>query len=160
MDFWPDRYLGDKPQQDPLDFAFGFGRRVCPGRYLADAAVWITMAKLLATVNVTKPIGKDGKEYLPEIKMTPGLVRYVFSPLYVGSNRRFITIVLAILNISTVRFNLGARRRLHSSTELRRRIRWSTMIYIYLCATLLLYLSMCIFTGLLFNPSSQSYCYF
>ncbi|TDL15492.1 cytochrome P450 [Rickenella mellea] len=75
MDFYPERYLGPNPQQDPMDFAFGFGRRICPGRYLADAAVWITMAKLLAAFNVLPPV-KNGKSYIPPIEMTPGLVSH------------------------------------------------------------------------------------
>jgi cytochrome P450 len=79
MSFKPERYLGPNPAQDSMDFAFGFGRRICPGRFLADAAVWITMAKLLAAFTVLPPLGADGKEYLPEIKMTPGLVRWVSS---------------------------------------------------------------------------------
>lgn len=74
MEFMPERYLGDKPEQDPMEFAFGFGRRICPGRYLADAAVWIIMAKLLAAFDVLPPV-KDGKPFIPPIVMTPGLVR-------------------------------------------------------------------------------------
>ena len=35
------------------------------------------MAKLLATYDVLPPIGADGKEYIPKIEMTPGLVRSV-----------------------------------------------------------------------------------
>ncbi|KAF8989702.1 cytochrome P450 [Cyathus striatus] len=76
MDFWPERYMGDKPEQDSMEFAFGFGRRICPGRFLADAAVWITVAKLLATFDVVPPLDENGKEYIPPIEMTPGLVSH------------------------------------------------------------------------------------
>lgn len=29
----PSRHLGDNAQPNPLKFVFGFGRRVCPGKY-------------------------------------------------------------------------------------------------------------------------------
>ncbi|KAJ6482453.1 cytochrome P450 [Mycena sanguinolenta] len=43
--FSPDRFLVspslDTTQQDPRDFLFGFGRRVCPGIHCADASIWL-----------------------------------------------------------------------------------------------------------------------
>jgi cytochrome P450 len=31
LEFRPERFLGPSPQVDPRKFAFGFGRRACPG---------------------------------------------------------------------------------------------------------------------------------
>jgi cytochrome P450 len=31
-DFNPERFMGENQQQDPNDFIFGFGRRICPGK--------------------------------------------------------------------------------------------------------------------------------
>ncbi|KAF8074619.1 cytochrome P450 [Lyophyllum atratum] len=45
---------------------YGFGRRVCPGRLLADDSLWIVMATVLATMSISKAIGKDGKEIVPD----------------------------------------------------------------------------------------------
>ncbi|KAF8074603.1 cytochrome P450 [Lyophyllum atratum] len=45
---------------------FGFGRRVCPGRHLADDSLWIVIATVLATMSISKAIGKDGKEIIPD----------------------------------------------------------------------------------------------
>ncbi|KAI1790037.1 cytochrome P450, partial [Ganoderma leucocontextum] len=36
---------------------FGFGRRACPGRFQADAWLWIVVASVLATTNVCLPDG-------------------------------------------------------------------------------------------------------
>jgi cytochrome P450 len=36
--FSPERFLGAAPQANPRDFIFGFGRRVCPGKQLAEAS--------------------------------------------------------------------------------------------------------------------------
>ncbi|EXJ84725.1 hypothetical protein A1O3_05396 [Capronia epimyces CBS 606.96] len=75
-DFNPDRYL--PPDQggrgEPLpEGPFGFGRRVCPGQYLATAGVYIMMATLLATMDMKCPVGPDGKDILPNVKFTNGL---------------------------------------------------------------------------------------
>lgn len=39
--FNPDRYLGPHPETDPHTLCFGFGRRICPGRELADSSIWL-----------------------------------------------------------------------------------------------------------------------
>jgi len=42
--------------------AFGFGRRVCVGRYMADNTVWLAIASVLATLTLTKAKDKNGNE--------------------------------------------------------------------------------------------------
>jgi cytochrome P450 len=32
--FDPSRFMGDKPELDPRSYVFGFGRRICPGKYI------------------------------------------------------------------------------------------------------------------------------
>ncbi|EAU32638.1 predicted protein [Aspergillus terreus NIH2624] len=47
MAFKPERFIDTathKAERDPYYYSFGFGRRVCPGRTLADANIYITMA--------------------------------------------------------------------------------------------------------------------
>ncbi|EIW77084.1 cytochrome P450 [Coniophora puteana RWD-64-598 SS2] len=62
-EFKPERWL--KPDgsiiDDEPEFAFGFGRRVCPGRHVADATVWSALACMLAVYNLEKPKGADGR---------------------------------------------------------------------------------------------------
>ncbi|KAK8103562.1 cytochrome P450 [Apiospora kogelbergensis] len=52
--FNPDRFLGPDAAPHP-DFVFGFGRRVCPGKLLAEQSVWLTIANSLAVFDVTGP---------------------------------------------------------------------------------------------------------
>lgn len=53
--FKPERFLTTKPAPpDPTSFVFGFGRRVCPGRNLADTSVWLSIAQSLACFNITR----------------------------------------------------------------------------------------------------------
>ncbi|KAJ7708746.1 cytochrome P450 [Mycena rosella] len=57
MVFEPERFIekdGKAAELDPRDLAFGFGRRICPGRVLADASVFISCAMSLATFNISK----------------------------------------------------------------------------------------------------------
>ncbi|KAF7327120.1 Cytochrome P450 [Mycena kentingensis (nom. inval.)] len=70
--FLPERYLA--PFSEPL-FApkFGFGRRVCSGQHLADAAVWIAIVTILATCSIERAVDVAGREIIPEGKMTYGL---------------------------------------------------------------------------------------
>ncbi|KAG5349741.1 hypothetical protein C0989_002091 [Termitomyces sp. Mn162] len=72
--FNPSRYLPlPEGNHEPYPHPFGFGRRICPGRHLADASVWIAMASILATFDILKPIGSDGKEITPEVKFSTGI---------------------------------------------------------------------------------------
>ncbi|KAH7931093.1 cytochrome P450 [Leucogyrophana mollusca] len=54
--------------------AFGFGRRMCPGRWLAFDSIWITIASILSVYSIRKAIGEDGVEGTPEIEYTSSLL--------------------------------------------------------------------------------------
>lgn len=77
--FNPDRYIpqseGGAGEPFPVG-QFGFGRRVCVGRYLAEASVWIVVATMLATVNIEKARDDVGKEIVPEVELTNGLTSH------------------------------------------------------------------------------------
>src|SRR5580658_4152704 len=63
MTFKPERFLGleDRdPEPDPNTLSFGFGRRICPGRVLADTSVYLTIAQSLAVFNISKAV-ENGK---------------------------------------------------------------------------------------------------
>ncbi|SJL16500.1 uncharacterized protein ARMOST_20026 [Armillaria ostoyae] len=73
--FDPTRFMGPSPQLDPRELIFGFGRRICPGRLLAEASVFLAMARLLAVFDVTKAIDENGVVQEP----APGQVAGVLS---------------------------------------------------------------------------------
>lgn len=78
MSFNPDRFLetdGHKPAPDPHKFVFGFGRRICPGRILADNALYLTIAQSLAVFSINKGL-ENGKEVESQIRFTPGVVSH------------------------------------------------------------------------------------
>ncbi|THU97609.1 cytochrome P450 [Dendrothele bispora CBS 962.96] len=72
MRFNPDRFLGPKPELDPTELMFGFGRRICAGRHLAEISVFISCAMVLATFDVNKCYDKDGNPLEPDLGTTPG----------------------------------------------------------------------------------------
>jgi cytochrome P450 len=63
--FRPERFLGDAPEQDPREYAFGFGRRVCPGQQVGEASVFAACATALAAVEVGKALDPSGKPIEP-----------------------------------------------------------------------------------------------
>jgi fumagillin biosynthesis cytochrome P450 monooxygenase len=72
--FDPARFLEPRNEPDPTTACFGYGRRICPGRYLADANIFISAARLLSTFNIKNAIDDEGKEIEPIAMHTPGLV--------------------------------------------------------------------------------------
>ncbi|KAI0742050.1 CyP450 monooxygenase [Daedaleopsis nitida] len=77
-DFDPDRFIKDgKPNgrvRNPHDFVFGFGRRICPGRHLADASLFMMCASILHIFSITPAKGEDGKPISLEAKFTTHLI--------------------------------------------------------------------------------------
>ncbi len=74
--FDPTRFMGPSPQLDPRELIFGFGRRICPGQLLAEASVFLAMARLLAVFNVTKAIDENGVLQEPVPGQVAGVLRY------------------------------------------------------------------------------------
>lgn len=72
--FDPDRYLEPRNEPDPTEANFGFGRRICPGRYLAIETLFITVAHLLATFDIAKAVDESGNELEPQKLPTHGLI--------------------------------------------------------------------------------------
>jgi cytochrome P450 len=61
--FKPERFinLDGSLRDDPvLTTLFGFGKRICPGRHLADATIFIVIASLLSVFNIKKGNNTNG----------------------------------------------------------------------------------------------------
>ncbi|EJD49807.1 cytochrome P450, partial [Auricularia subglabra TFB-10046 SS5] len=70
--FVPERFLPASPARplDPSDYVFGFGRRICPGRYIGEDMVFLMVVSLLATFTVSGPPDQDGKEVVLRVEWT------------------------------------------------------------------------------------------
>ncbi|KAK0465899.1 cytochrome P450 [Desarmillaria tabescens] len=65
--FNPDRFMpqdGKEVQPEPTA-AFGFGRRICPGRYLALNSAWIVIACIASTSSFSKVVDSEGRVIEP-----------------------------------------------------------------------------------------------
>ncbi|KAJ7209147.1 cytochrome P450 [Mycena pura] len=75
--FKPERFLLDgklNPAVKNPEVAFGFGRRMCPGRHMALSSIWITVASILATFDITKAVDEEGKVIEPSYEYLSGLI--------------------------------------------------------------------------------------
>lgn len=92
--FNPDRFINPETGQvdytrarNPSHACFGFGRRVCPGRYMAFEATWLAIASLIAVFDIEKAketvrvMGEDGIER--EVERTVELTHEYISAISV-----------------------------------------------------------------------------
>ncbi|KAI3612779.1 cytochrome p450 [Moniliophthora roreri] len=74
--FNPNRHTGSVYHVNPIEVVFGFGRRKCPGRHFADAGVWLSIARMVATMHIAKSKDDMGREITPEVAFESGFVRH------------------------------------------------------------------------------------
>ncbi|KAI0053497.1 cytochrome P450 [Auriscalpium vulgare] len=72
--FLPEHFLKDSDLFP--DFAFGFGRRACPGRYMAWHSVWIAVVSVLAAYDISPAVDEHGQEVSPSEDYRSGIVSY------------------------------------------------------------------------------------
>ena len=56
-----ERYLD--PERELLfpNATFGFGRRICPGRFMAQALLWISIARILSVFDIRHAVDGTGR---------------------------------------------------------------------------------------------------
>ncbi|KAG1875757.1 CyP450 monooxygenase [Suillus subluteus] len=76
--FRPERHFASDGTLLPDTIAakpmWGFGRRGCPGRFIAEAVMWSAVANLLAAFRITKAKDEAGKEIEVKEEFTSGVV--------------------------------------------------------------------------------------
>ncbi|KAF9807410.1 hypothetical protein IEO21_08237 [Rhodonia placenta] len=74
--FRPERFEGMDPtalnSADPKKYVFGFGRRICSGRAVADLNFWLAAASIAATMNICKATDAAGNEIEPIVSFITG----------------------------------------------------------------------------------------
>ncbi|KAG7446882.1 cytochrome P450 [Guyanagaster necrorhizus] len=76
--FYPERFL-PKPEgrgEPHFTAAFGYGRRICPGRLVADATLWLASASILSMFNVEVLPDKNGRYVVPTPEFCEGLAHH------------------------------------------------------------------------------------
>ncbi|KAL0097279.1 cytochrome P450 [Phycomyces blakesleeanus] len=83
--FNPDRYIGiektmsasnNGPAEERDTYVFGWGRRICPGIYMAESEIFNLCTRILARCNVEPALNKDGTPAYPNLDkvVTMGIV--------------------------------------------------------------------------------------
>jgi len=62
-----------KLNDDIVSYAFGFGRRICIGQYIADAGIWAAIVSMLTVFKFTRATDDQGKEIAIDPQWTSGL---------------------------------------------------------------------------------------
>ncbi|KAI0631993.1 cytochrome P450 [Trametes polyzona] len=79
-DFRPERFIRDgkldETVLDPSAYAFGYGRRVCPGRYFANDALFMAAASVIHTFRFSPPLDEKGRQIKVELQQTRGFISY------------------------------------------------------------------------------------
>jgi cytochrome P450 len=80
--FNPDRFLNNAGVSelsplDPLSVTFGYGRRICPGRHMAEAQLWISIACILSVFDICpgNDVDELGRHVRAEARFTSGMIR-------------------------------------------------------------------------------------
>ncbi|KAF9243461.1 cytochrome P450 [Melanogaster broomeanus] len=73
--FKPERFLlpDGSLTDDTVSVVFGWGRRICPGRHVADASVWSGIASMLSAFSFLKAQDEHGKDIEFEPQWTAGI---------------------------------------------------------------------------------------
>ncbi|PIL24832.1 cytochrome P450 [Ganoderma sinense ZZ0214-1] len=89
--FIPERFLGgeenDGKPMDPHQYAYGHGRRICPGRFFADETLQLLYASVLHSFDIKPPLDENGRPKQIEYKVSndtvlshPVLYDFVITP--------------------------------------------------------------------------------
>ncbi|KXN89187.1 O-methylsterigmatocystin oxidoreductase [Leucoagaricus sp. SymC.cos] len=82
LEFIPERFLRDgqldPSVRDPSITAFGFGRRICPGRHMSDISLFLTIASFLSCFEIRAPLDENGNPIKPSGEYTSGTFQWVF----------------------------------------------------------------------------------
>jgi len=65
-DFRPERFLDERDPNQEGHSAYGFGRRACVGKLLANDALFMDVARTLWAVNIERVRDESGNELLPD----------------------------------------------------------------------------------------------
>ncbi|KAI0822115.1 cytochrome P450 [Trametes gibbosa] len=76
--FDPERFFKDgkcySGARDPSSYIFGFGRRICPGRHLAEASLFLACASVLQAFSISPPLDAHGRPVKLEARVETDLI--------------------------------------------------------------------------------------
>ncbi|KAJ3512866.1 hypothetical protein NLJ89_g3273 [Agrocybe chaxingu] len=93
--FNPERFMANTsgkraPEFTDVDTAFGFGRRACPGRFIARDTIWILAASILSAYEISDAYDMEGKKLTPDSPLEYTNAMISFAPKFKVSFKRRI----------------------------------------------------------------------
>jgi len=78
--FSPDRFLekvdpATERRRNPNTYVFGFGRRKCPGYNLVESSIWLLVASIIATLDISKAVDDKGNIVEPKVEFNNPIFR-------------------------------------------------------------------------------------
>ncbi|KZP18888.1 cytochrome P450 [Athelia psychrophila] len=76
--FNPGRFIADGRLDSSVrdtEAAFGYGRRICPGRHMAQGSIWLNIGCILTCFNIEKPVDEHGNVFEPSVEYISGIIR-------------------------------------------------------------------------------------
>ncbi|KIJ48234.1 hypothetical protein M422DRAFT_28479 [Sphaerobolus stellatus SS14] len=74
--FIPERFLKPGIRDPALTGAFGYGRRICPGRHMAHNSLFIIIASMLQVFEISAPKDTEGRDLPLEYTFSSGFFSY------------------------------------------------------------------------------------
>ncbi|TBU30647.1 cytochrome P450 [Dichomitus squalens] len=79
--FFPERFELEKDPErlrlmDTDNYAFGFGRRRCPGMHFADQSLFLTFSSIMACFDIAPITDSSGEPILPDVEFNGGVFRH------------------------------------------------------------------------------------
>ncbi|KAH7327627.1 cytochrome P450 [Rhizoctonia solani] len=75
-EFVPERFMGEDIPPFPENYAFGFGRRICPGMHVAQQSMWLSISNILANFTIAKARDEYGVEIVPDESYTNDIITH------------------------------------------------------------------------------------
>lgn len=92
--FIPERFVkadgSTNPDLSDVDVAFGFGRRACPGRFIARDTIWVMAASILTAYDISEAVDMDGRKLTAESPLEFTNAMISFAPRFKVSFKRRI----------------------------------------------------------------------
>jgi hypothetical protein len=102
LKFYPDRFMDEKGGSGPaaphdhVNVAFGYGRRICPGRFMADAQLWISIACILSAFEILPGVDETGQYIKTEAAFASGMIWWVPFALFAGAGSNIADIIYVL----------------------------------------------------------------
>jgi cytochrome P450 len=74
--FKPERFLAPYNEPSATNVTFGFGRRICPGKVLADSSIYLMFVQSLAVFDIRKAVDGNGQSIEPKHTFGTGIISH------------------------------------------------------------------------------------